>query len=165
MEPTQAQVERSMELALRMATLSPDPSSQNGAVVMDRHGRCVGASCNTFPLGTTADLTQIPREEKYRLVEHAERAALYATLRIGDGLSHTLVCPWAACTECARAMVMSGVKKLVRLDPFGGPQVDRWTDSIKLGDEIMLAGGMEIVTYDGPVPDVTLLRDGKPWSP
>lgn len=151
-----------MRAALHEACHSPDPSTQNGAVTM-RDGRLVSAGANTFTMGTWKDLEVTPREEKYLYVEHAERMALFRAARQGEKVD-TLVAPWAACAECARAIVASGVKTLVRIPLGGDPDPStRWGASIIVGDEIMRNGGVTIIEYDSPdgYGGVQLRRDHK----
>lgn len=152
-----------LRTAYAFALHSPDPSTQNGAVAINHHGRGVSVGCNTFPSGLEVTPEKLERPLKYSYIEHAERNALYGALRGGDTV-HTLVCVWASCADCARAIVQSGVTTLVRhaREDLTG----RWIDSIKIGDEIMLAGGVEIVEFTGPLGGCEpVLFDGQLVTP
>ncbi len=156
--------------AYSIATESPDPSTQNGAVLRWPNGRIIRPTgeCNDFPRGTFPSARTLTRPIKYQFIEHAERGALYAAARFGictNGL--TMVACWASCADCARAIVQSGIRTLVRHNPptdDGSSQ--RWLDSIKIGDEILNAGGVEIVEFTDPLPGAPkILRDGELWQP
>jgi len=148
-----------MHVALLAAAESLDPSTQNGAVLWTGDG-CVTA-CNEFPRGVANDPLRWERPQKYSYVEHAERNAIYRAARRGYRTEGAMLfAPWAACADCARAIVCSGITTLVR---FGNTNTnERWDDSIRIGDEIMAEGGVKIVEL--PMTGnhgVTLRRNGE----
>ena len=156
-----------MRLAYRQAILSPDPSTQNGALLALPDGTPIAGTGarNQFPEGVIETPERWRRPDKYRWVEHAERGALYAAARRGirtEGL--TLICPWAACADCARAMVMAGVVRLVRRAVVD--EIGRWRESIEVGDTILLEAGVVIDELDDSFPDaLPIRRDGRLWQP
>lgn len=133
-----------MEAAVAVATFSPDPSVQNGAVVLDRDAAIAGWGCNRFPLfvdDTPGERWERPA--KYLWVEHAERNAIYMAAKHGiPTAGGTLVCPWAACADCARAIIQAGIERLVR---FPMPHVDRWSESIAVGEQMLTEARVEIL--------------------
>ena len=159
-----------MRLALRAALRSPDPSTQNGAVLVDRRTGPVfqTIACNEPPFGLRVTVKDWERSEKYQWVEHAERNAIYAAAKWGiatGGLK--IVCPWAACADCARAIVQAGIEELVTFAADDADTNGRWGASIEAGDRILVAGGVRITTITvdtvwteamGP-----LRRDGQAW--
>lgn len=150
-----------MRRAITVAASSPDPSSQVGAVAL-RGNELVGEGFNGFTVGACVDLNVVSRDEKLRWVEHAEQAALFNAARRGFTVS-TLVCPWAACTECAKAIIGCGVDTLVRLD------IDvehRWWESIRFADRLLELAGVEVVTLpvDGLGDLPPILRNGELWT-
>src|ERR1035441_3977564 len=120
-----------MSAAHQAAASSIDPSKHNGAVLAAENGTPIHstAACNQFPAG----VNELPGERwerpaKYQFIEHAERNAIYRAARQGiptEGL--VLVCPWSACTDCARAIIQSGIVMLVRETL---PESERWAESI-----------------------------------
>lgn len=153
----------------REATESPDPSTQLGAVVVSQSGLLQSAtlSHNGFTHGWTPTDADFDRPRKYSLIEHAERRAIYGAARFGIPLlGATLYCTWAACADCARAIVESGMSRLVRHFPPSDEATDRWLESVALGDEILKAGGIEIVDIHGPIPEgFRILRGGEWFDP
>lgn len=144
-----------MDFALQNATYSPDPSTQNGAVIVPLNGPMLGA-CNEFPRGVKYSDDRWQRPFKYAIVEHAERNAVFLAAKMGvktDGA--TLVSPWAACADCARSIIQAGILRLVRF-----PECDNahWTDSIAIGDKMMSEAGIEIIDFQRSEPFGVALR-------
>lgn len=151
--------------AYSVALDSPDPSTQNGAVVLNSFGLVIGKGCNTFTKGfdgVPPESDLFTRPKKYAFIEHAERNALFATVRAGFR-PHTLVAAWASCADCARSIVGLGVQCLirhVREDTEG-----RWNESIVWGDEILKAGGVTIIDVSDYLGAQPVLFNGKLINP
>lgn len=144
-----------MEEALSLAANSPDPSTQNGAVLIGPAGDVICGDHNHFPKGVRQSPERWKRPLKYSFVEHAERNVIYSAARQGIPTEGTtIVCPWAACTECARAIVQAGIRTCVRLPLPGGT----WAESIAIGDIIFEESGVHIVTLDLSLIKTSSLR-------
>lgn len=134
-----------MEFAIEAAEYSVDPSVQNGAAVSDPVGNAT-AGYNSFVEGVEELPERWERPDKYLWVEHAERNAIYSAAKDGFPLDGgAIACPWAACADCARAIVQSGLQTLYR---FPMPDNERWSRSVVVGDTIMSEGGVQIVELD-----------------
>lgn len=139
-----------LRLAYKTAVdYSTDPSTQNGAVIVVGDRFVTGA--NHFPKGVVENVDRWKRPLKYFYVEHAERDVIFKAAKLGvptDGA--IMYCPWAACADCARAIIQSGiVKVVVHHDPlnttrFGLPVSQQWVDSIKISNQMFLEAGIEI---------------------
>jgi dCMP deaminase len=58
------------------------------------------------------------RPLKYAYTEHAERTAIYKAAAAGIELSGgTMYLTWYPCADCARAIVLSEIKRLVCFEP------------------------------------------------
>lgn len=150
----------------RKASDSPDTSTQIGAVITNNRGSVQFStlSFNGFVRGWSPTPADYERPRKYSVTEHAERRAIYHAARDGVCLyGSTLYSTWAACADCARAIVESGISRLVRHYPPQDETVDRWLESVSLGDEIMVAGGVEIVDVHGPIPEAFRILRGGEW--
>lgn len=154
------ELKRSYTLALN----SPDPSSQNGACVYDGSRQIIGRGFNGFTPGVEVTPEKLERPVKYLYIEHAERAAVYDSIGQGDN-PVLMVCPWASCADCARAIVLSGIRLLVRHKDAMERKADRWADSIALADKILEAGGVEIYEYAGSVDGPTIMHLEELWTP
>lgn len=97
-------------------------------------------------------------EYKYSYVEHAERNAIYQAAKLGRALlSTTMYAPYASCSDCARGIIQSGIKTLVRY-PFEVPE--RWFESTRFGDLMLQESGIQIIELK-PTVGVELKFDGK----
>lgn len=146
---------------------SPDPSTQNGAILLDSWRPLnYTLAVNEFPRGVEYREERWERPAKYGFIEHAERNAIYAAARIGiqtDGL--TLVCPWAACDDCGRAIIQAGISRLVTLRPKTSDTNERWDSSIARAMTMLEEAGVEVLFIDGPLDCHPLLRNGELYQP
>ena len=158
----QTKYEPWMREALRMAKHSPDLRTQNGAIIVWEYDNTqvyrLADGYNTFQ-GNVSHI-QEPREEKLYRIEHAERMVIWNLMKIlyteswkdilpnqydlSDG-TLTMICPWASCSDCSRAIVGAGIKRLVRLEHREGETNGSWAKSCDVGDEIMLANNVDII--------------------
>lgn len=155
-----------MTRAYQVAAQSPDPSTQNGAVIVNRFGQFVASGFN----GPTSGITMTEdmwanKAAKYAYVEHAERAAIFDLLsysELDEHIGSTMVAVWASCADCARAIVQSGIKTLIR---HAHPSTS-WDDSIAQGDHILAAGGVKVHTIRDGIPGAPPLRfnGGNVWD-
>lgn len=148
------------------ALKSPDPSTQNGAVLIDNANRVIVKDHNRFPDGVKYLPERWERPGKYKYIEHAERNVVFAAARLGiptDGL--TMVCGWAACSDCARAIVQSGISRLVTHKQAYDRSPAFWLDEIKHAYDILKEGNVELVMYDGQVDAEPILHSGQLWKP
>lgn len=153
--------------AYRLARSSPDPSTQNAAILLDPVSlELVSTGFNAFPEGVQYSDERWERPAKYDFIEHAERNSIFRAAKRGLQTGGTImVCPWAACSDCARAIVCAGVKKLVRHKDASDRSPERWIESIKVADTILHEGGVEILDIVGSVGAPQLLHTGVLWTP
>lgn len=160
--------------AYQYAVNSPDPSTQNGAVIIGRDGRLrCGFGYNGFPVGydsyrVESTPERLERPLKYSYVEHAERAAIFRAAYVGESTRcGTMYVPWYACTECARAIVMSGISLVVGHKQMYDKTTERWKESIAIAMGILDEGGVRHYLADGNIgdPHLELRFDGQLWTP
>lgn len=154
--------------AYQLSKASLDPSTQNGAVLVNEQGRLMGGDHNRFPEGVnTNHPSRWERPLKYKFIEHAERNVIYMSARRGvktEGL--TMVCPWAACAECARAIIQAGINQLVTHKQAHDRTPDRWKKEIDVAFEMLGEAGVKVIVYDGEIDGVhDVLHTGEYWSP
>lgn len=148
----------------REATKSPDNSTQLAAVIVDEtYVMGFTMAYNGFTEGWITNEYNLSRPRKYQIIEHAERRAIYKAARYGIATEgKALYCTWAACVDCARAIVEAGLSKLVRHYPPLDDATERWLESTSMGDSILKAGGVDIVDIVGPIPEsFPILRGGE----
>lgn len=141
-----------MRLAYEQARLSPDLSTQNGAVLVDPAGCVIGVGHNRIVPPTCATADRLQRPAKYLWTEHAERDAIYDAARCGCGTAGaTLYAPWLACADCGRAIVLSGITRVVRHRiPQHADRPD-WEASIAVADEMMAHAHVTVDEIDVPL--------------
>ena len=108
-----------MGLAHLSAMRSKDPSTQVGAVIVDQEHKVVGIGYNGLPIGCSDDEFPWDREggmleTKYAFVVHAELNAILNSTRNLHGC--TLYVSLFPCNECAKAIIQSGIRKIVYED-------------------------------------------------
>ena len=156
-----------MMAALSIALYSKDQSTQNGAVILGDDGEILCAAENNFPELVNQDEQRWERPMKYDFVEHAERAVIYKAALNGIPLfGKTMVCPWAACTDCARAIIATGIDTLVRFPITDDGTHNQWGQSVATGDQMHNEAGVTILEYSSPLSGVEpVMRNGELWLP
>lgn len=148
--------------AYKWAAESGDLSTQNGAVLVDpATGEVVATGFNDVhpPLADTPERRQRPL--KYQWTEHAERDTVFDAARHGVRTQGKwLYVPWAACADCARAIVYAGISKVVRHKIPQHAERPDWAASCEAGDQMFREAGVEVVDYVGEL-GVSFRFDGR----
>ncbi|MHC4453427.1 MAG: deaminase [Planctomycetota bacterium] len=134
---------------------SPDPSTKNGAILMDKDGKIIAYGVNKFPNGIAETESRLTNKEtKYRLVVHAENGAIFNAAKHGRKTKgSTLYCPFYSCSECVKAIIQGGVERVVGHAQLMALAVKHttWVKSIVNAWEIMHEAGVQCDLYDGIV--------------
>ena len=134
-----------MALALLTSGQSKDPSTQVGSCIVDKDNNVVstgfnhppkGWDENMFPWGNDTSLGQ--RNTKYPYIIHAEMDAL-AGHYVEDGTCYVTLFP---CTNCAKLIVSSGIKKVVYLHMYTNNP-----EELACVMDIFRNSGVEFVSY------------------
>lgn len=156
-----------LRAAYHAASRSPDLSTQNGAVIVDDTGVPIGAGCNDIPRRVAATPDRLQRPLKYAVTEHAERNAVYDAARHGhctDG--GTMFCCWAACADCARAIIQSGITTLITHADMMDGTPEHWKETIVVANEMLREAGVKVIAYRGKIGGVPAIRfNGKEFLP
>jgi dCMP deaminase len=137
-------VDRLLERAVTAAAGSPNEIRKVGALLMtgDRSTEITG--CNSFPPRVRNLPERVAGDNRFIWLEHAERAAIFEAARRGlatDG--GTLVSTYFPCTDCARAIVQSGVTTVATPRPeFDDPV---WGESFRTSATILEEGAVEVI--------------------
>ncbi len=121
-----------MGLALEVAKLSKDTSTQVGALLLGSHNEIRSMGYNGAPRGCSADEDSrgSTRPEKYFWFSHAELNAITNAARTGTPLEGcVLVVTHFPCMDCARAIVQAGIKRVVTYRP-SDEFASRWSEHI-----------------------------------
>jgi dCMP deaminase len=133
-----------IDLAAQAALSSPNRVRKVGAAILVCDGGEPIAACNTFPKGV-ADL-EVRHDGDGRLVwmEHAERNAIFAAARGGRALAGaTLATTFFPCIDCARAIVQSGIVRVLTPEPALDDPI--WGASFPRSRVILEEGGVETI--------------------
>ena len=107
-----------MGIAMLSAERSKDNSTQVGACIVNKDKKIVSVGYNGMPTGCCDDEMPWEREgdspldTKYPFVCHAELNAILNS-NIGNLGGCTLYVTLFPCNECAKAMIQSGIKRVV----------------------------------------------------
>lgn len=154
-----------LKIAYLEAQKSIWPSTQNGAILVDDKGKIVLSAVNTFPDGIKETEERKIKPLRSKIGVCAERNLIYRAAKNGiktEGL--TMVCCWAACTDCAKAIIQSGIKRLVTHKQA----LDRsynWQENIDFAFAMLREAGIEIIIFDGKIGVGKILRHGEFWEP
>ena len=135
-----------MGVALLAAQRSKDEGTQVGACIVNDENKIVSVGYNGMPTGCDDNEMPwgregLPLEVKYMYVCHAE---LNAILNSGaNSLKGTrLYCTLFPCNECAKAIIQSGIKKVIYLsDKYAD------TDSVKASKKMFEQVGIIYEEY------------------
>lgn len=112
-----------MSMAKLISKRSKDPNTQVGAVIVSREDRILSMGYNGFPNHCSDDLLPWARiaeseyDTKYPYVVHAELNAILNFRGDNKALEgSTLYVTLFPCHECAKAIIQSGISRVVYLD-------------------------------------------------
>lgn len=147
-----------MGIAHLSSKRSKDPNTQVGACVVDQDNKIVTVGYNGMPRGVKD--SEVPwareggfKETKYAYVVHAELNAILNTPRSLKGCA--LYVSLFPCNECAKAIIQSGIKKIVyESDKYDG------TDGNVVSKKMLKLAGIELVKLDYEVKvDLTTIKN------
>lgn len=152
--------------AFLMAQKSTDLSTQNGAVIVNKNGIVIGEGANMFPRGVKETPQRLIRPTKYRYVVHAETNSIYDAARKGNSTEGaTMYSPWAACEECAKAIIQSGIIKVIAHQESMNKRHDNWAESIRIALEMFKEAKVEYILFSAKFDGIKVLFDGQIWEP
>ena len=134
-----------------ISTWSEDTSTKVSCIIIDENSQTqLSIGWNGLPRGNElTDRRLNERPYKYKWFEHAERNAIYNAARKGIALegSTMIIRNQYPCTDCARAIIQSGISKLYTLEPE--PDHPRWGDDMKVSIEMLSEiETLEVFYYD-----------------
>jgi dCMP deaminase len=153
-----------LRMAMEERVRSDDPKAMRvhqsgvGAVVIGRDG-AITKSANVLPPALkrhhVANGLVIEEADRYHFIEHAERAAIFEALRAGRSLDGgTIYCTRFPCSDCARAILWSGITRVVVSEGFGGEA--KWQDAQRAALQILRRAGVtvRVLKLEGVKPEI-----------
>ncbi len=138
-----------MGLAHLSAKRSKDPNTSVGAAIVDDNNHVVSIGYNGFPKGCSDDEFPWEREgdvldTKYAFVVHAELNAILNAKTNLEGC--TIYVSLFPCNECAKAIIQSGIKKIVyESDKYNG------VDTNIASKRMLRAAGIELKKLENTI--------------
>jgi dCMP deaminase len=145
-----------IKMAKLVAEKSKDRSTKVGAVIVGEANNVLSTGYNGFPRGVNDNVEERHgRPAKYKWTEHGERNAIYNASRHGIVLAGArLYLNWepCPCTDCARAIIQSGIKEVIGPNiPFGGVGT-HWSDDAKISKQMLDEAGVKrTIVYENTV--------------
>jgi len=125
--------QRWITMAYTVSTWSKDPSTQVGAVIVDKQNHLISQGWNGFPRKFKDSKERLEdKETKYAYTVHAELNAVYNAGYLGVTLRGTTLYVYGLpmCCNCAKGVVQTGVDTVVMCLPEGEVQ-DKWKDEFE----------------------------------
>lgn len=139
--------QRFFNLAAHIATWSKD-STQVGCVIVGRNRELLSTGYNGLPRGIDEADNRTSRPAKYQWTEHAERNAIYNAARNGISLKGSkLFTNWFPCSDCARAIIQSGVVLVAGTKPdYAHP---KYGEDFRISLEMLTEANIQIEYVHG----------------
>lgn len=140
------------ERAESRALQSRKKNTKVGALLLDRNDEIILEACNDY-IGPVYDSEDsVPDEDRKLYSEHAERRLIYSSIRHGihDFHDKTLAVTHFPCCDCARAIILIGIKKLVISAKHAEESFyTKWKDNIDVSRRMLLQNNVEISFFEG----------------
>jgi len=134
-----------IKLCQHIAEWSKDKNKKVGAVIVDNDNVVISMGYNGIPRGCDdTEECRYERPTKYLFTEHAERNAIYHAARHGVSLKGCkMYVTLFPCADCARAMIQSGITKIIAPEPNLDHEV--WGEHFKASIQMMEEANIEII--------------------
>ena len=134
---------RFLEMARNAASWSKDASTKVGAIIVDDDKRVISVGYNGFPKGVRDDERLDDRQEKYKIIVHAERnALLFANTNVKN--CHIYTYPFLPCSVCAGMIIQAGIKRVVSVKNNNL----RWQQDFKVSRKMFQEAEIHVIEYD-----------------
>lgn len=153
--------------AYNKAMKSKDTSTKLGAIIVGPDNEPVTNGYNNFPRGLNDDIVErYERPLKYRFMEHAERNAIYNAARHGASLKGCrLYVPQRPCTDCARAIIQTGIIEVIYHKEWPGNAIDTsWYEDQQLSLTMLKECGVKIREWSGKILTLRILYDEQEYT-
>ena len=155
-------------IAYRAASRSVDPSTQNGAYLLNEiDGSLQGVMGTNSPVkGMEIDWEHAHKSE---FMHHAEESAILSAATRGlSTRGATLYVPWYCCLRCARSIVGAKITRVVghkELAAFSMQVNLKWRETTLAGLQVLTNAGIKCEWITGPVIAGPIMHAGKSWNP
>ena len=138
-------------IAEQVKLKSKDQSTQVGCIIVGKDNEILSTGYNSFPRGLDDNRPERQeRPQKYMYIEHSERNAIFNAAKIGIPLNGSTIylCSGLPCSDCARAIINAGIKRVYCKEVCTTKNKDKWGESQSIGLEMMKECGVEVIFYE-----------------
>ena len=133
---------RFLEMSELVSSWSKDPSTKVGSVIVDNDRRVISLGYNGFPKGVADNDRLNDREEKYKMIVHAERnALLFSNSDLTNCTMFTY--PFMPCPVCAGMIIQSGIKRVVSVESNN----ERWEKDFAISRKMFNEAEIQLLEY------------------
>jgi len=139
-----------LNIAEQIKLKSKDQSTQIGAIIVGEDNEVLSTGYNSFPRGLDDSKQERQKSPlKYHYMEHAERNSIYNAARIGVSVKNSTIYLTSGipCSDCARAIINSGIKTIYCKKICTTKNFEKWEESKKIAQEMFVECGVEIIYY------------------
>jgi len=138
------------ERAESRALQSRKKNTKVGALLLDRNNEIILEACNDYIDPVYDSENSVSEEDKKLYSEHAERRLIYSSIRFGihDFHDKTMAVTHFPCCDCARAIILIGIRKLVVSARHADESFyTKWKDNITVSRRMLLQNNVEITFF------------------
>lgn len=144
-----------MGVAMLSAMRSKDPHTQVGACIVSDDHKILSMGYNGFPMGCSDDefpwcREGEPYDNKYFYTTHSELNAIL-NYRGGSLEGATLYVSLFPCNECAKAIIQSGIRRIV----YDQDKYEH-TPAVMASKRMLRAAGVEFYKYEHTGREITI---------
>jgi dCMP deaminase len=133
------------------ALQSRKKNTKVGALLLDANSGIILEACNDYIYPVYDSEDAVSEQEKKLYSEHAERRLIYSSIRSGihDFHDKTLAVTHFPCCDCARAIILIGIKRLIVSTRHSDEAFyKKWSDNINVSHRMLLQNNVEISFFD-----------------
>ena len=135
-------------LARRRASFSAKENTKVGALLVDEENKVIFEATNDYIFPLYNNCSGEPEENRQFYSEHAERRLIFSAVRSGfcDFQKKTLVITHFPCCDCARAIILVGIKKIiVSSQDIDDGFLEKWKRNLDVSKRMLEKNGIEIL--------------------
>lgn len=126
-------------------------------------------TANKFPAGVKIKKTRLARPTKYHYMEHAERRCTIAARKLDatELAKSTIYCPYFTCADCARAIIMTGIKTVAyHWEAVEIIKETSWSKSLEAAYNMFYECNIKLISHIGKIGNnIKATFNEKKWSP
>lgn len=138
---------RFMEIAKNISNWSKDPKRKVGSIIVGNDKEIISTGYNGLPRNVDDEKNErYEKPDKIYYVEHAERNAIYNAARLGiKTMNCDLYTTLYPCSDCARAIIQSGIKRIIINNDINMFKKDNWKYNCKISKKMLNESNVEIL--------------------